>query len=188
MDKAKALAIVKEQLTEKRYIHTIGVVETAGKLADVHSFDRKKVEMAAIFHDYAKFRPIEEMRKIVKEQEMDQRLLVYGDELLHAPIGAYLVHKEVGISDEDILNGIRYHTTGRPNMTLLEKIVYLSDYIEPNRNFPGVEEVRHLAFKNINQALIVALSNTISFLMKKKQPVFPDTLETYNSLIMKEEF
>lgn len=188
MDKAKALSIVKEQITEKRYIHTIGVMETAEKLANVYDVDRKKVQLAAAFHDYAKFRSIKEMQKIVIEENLDQRLLIYGNELLHAPVGAFLVKNEVGIVDEDVLNGIRYHTTGRPKMTPIEKIVFISDYIEPNRKFPGVEEVREIAFTNLDEALIIAISNTISFLMKKKQPVFPDTLETYNSLILKEEF
>lgn len=187
MDKVKALNIVKEQLTEKRYIHTVGVLHTAVKLAKIYDADEHRVQLAAIFHDYAKFRPIAEMRKIVQDEQMDDRLLTYGNELLHAPVGAYLVKKEVGIDDEEVLNGIRYHTTGRLNMTILEKIVFISDYIEPNRQFPGVEEVRDIALQDLNKALIISISNTIQFLMKKRQPVFPDTLAVYNSLIMKEE-
>ncbi|OIJ16179.1 phosphohydrolase [Anaerobacillus arseniciselenatis] len=187
MDRVEALNVVKQQLTEKRYVHTVGVMETAVKLAQIYGADESKVELAAIFHDYAKFRPIDEMRKIVSEQQMDERLLKYGVELLHAPVGAYLVKKEVEIYDEEVLNGIRYHTTGRLKMTLLEKIIFISDYIEPNRQFPGVEEVREMAFSDLNNALITSISNTINFLMKKQQPVFPDTLAVYNSLILKEE-
>lgn len=187
MKREKALQIVKDQLTEKRYLHTIGVLETAMKLAKKYNADGEKVQLAAIFHDYAKFRSVNEMKQLVIDEKLDARLLKYGSELLHAPVGSILVQREVGISDEDVLNGIRYHTTGRPKMTILEKIIFIADYIEPNRNFPGVEEVRALTERNLDDALILAITNTVNFLMKKKQPVFPDTLATYNDLILKEE-
>lgn len=188
MEKDKALQVIEQQLPPHRYIHTVGVLETALTLAQQYGADVKKAELAAIFHDYAKYRLVSEMKEIVSAAKLDRNLLTYGEELLHAPVGAYLVRKEVGINDEEILNAIRYHTTGRPNMTLLEKIIYISDYIEPNRSFPGVDEVRELAKKSLDDALVKALINTIQFLMKKHLPVFPDTLATYNQLILKEEF
>ncbi|SFA38403.1 putative HD superfamily hydrolase of NAD metabolism [Parageobacillus thermantarcticus] len=184
MERQEALTIVKKQLTEHRYQHTIGVMETAIKLAEQYGADVKKAELAAIFHDYAKYRPKEEMKRIILEQNMPNDLLSYNAELWHAPVGAYLVKTEVGIEDEDILNAIRYHTSGRANMTLLEKIIYLADYIEPGRIFPGVDEVRDLAKHDLNKALTKALQNTIQFLLKKDQPIYPDTIHTYNSLIM----
>ncbi|NUK30862.1 HD domain-containing protein [Parageobacillus sp. VR-IP] len=184
MERQEALTIVKKQLTEHRYQHTIGVMETAIELAKRYGADVKKAELAAIFHDYAKFRPKEEMKQIILEQNMPKDLLSYNTELWHAPVGAYLVKTEVGISDEEILNAIRYHTSGRANMTVLEKVVYLADYIEPGRIFPGVEEVRDLAKQDLNKALIRAVQNTIQFLLKKNQPIYPDTINTYNSLIM----
>jgi predicted HD superfamily hydrolase involved in NAD metabolism len=184
MERHKALEMVKKQLTEHRYQHTIGVMETAVALAEQYGTDVKKAELAAIFHDYAKFRPKEEMKQIILEQNMPKDLLLYSTELWHAPVGAYLVEKEVGIDDREILDAIRYHTSGRANMTLLEKIIYLADYIEPGRIFPGVEEVRELAKQDLNRALIKALQNTIQFLMKKNQAIYPDTFYTYNSMIM----
>jgi predicted HD superfamily hydrolase involved in NAD metabolism len=183
MDRERALAIVKEQLTEHRYIHTIGVMETAIELAKRYGADTKKAELAAIFHDYAKFRPKEEMRQIIIDQNMPQDLLVHNTELWHAPVGAYLVEKEAGVTDSEVLDAIRYHTSGRPNMTLLEKIVYVADYIEPGRIFPGVQEVRELAKQDLDKALIQSLKNTITFLLKKNQAVYPDTIFTYNSLV-----
>jgi predicted HD superfamily hydrolase involved in NAD metabolism len=184
MERHEALEIVKKQLTEHRYQHTLGVMETAIQLAKQYGADVKKAELAAIFHDYAKFRSKEEMKQIILEQNMPNDLLVYNTELWHAPVGAYLVKTEVGIQDEDILDAIRYHTSGRANMTLLEKIVYVADYIEPGRIFPGVDEVRELAQQDLDKALIKALQNTIQFLLKKNQPIYPDTIHTYNSLIM----
>lgn len=185
MERNQALAIVREALTEHRYQHTIGVMETAVYLAAKYGADEKKAEIAAIFHDYAKFRPKEEMKKIILEQKMPEELLAYNSELWHAPVGAYLVEKEVGITDEEILAAIRYHTSGREEMTLLDKIIYLADYIEPGRSFPGVDEVRKMAEENLDQALIQSIANTIMFLMKKQQPVYPDTFKTYNALLLK---
>ena len=185
MDQNKALAIVKEQLTDHRYTHTLGVMDTAIKLAKQYNEDEKKAEIAAIFHDYAKFRPKDEMRQLITEYNLGEDFLHYGDELLHAPCGAFLVEKEVGITDPEILSAIRYHTTGRPNMTQLEKIVFIADYIEPNRSFKGVEEVRELVQNDLNAACIQALRNTMKFLLKKNIKIYPDTLNTYNDLISK---
>jgi predicted HD superfamily hydrolase involved in NAD metabolism len=183
MDRNQALEIVKQQLTDKRYIHTVGVMETAIDLANRYGCSEKQAEIAAIFHDYAKFRPKEEMKAIIIEQNMPQDLLQFHHELWHAPVGAYLVQKEVGINDIEILDAIRYHTSGRAKMSTLEKIIYLADYIEPGRSFPGVDEVRELAKKSLDDALLQAVRNTISFLMSKNQPIYPDTFYTYNDLI-----
>ncbi len=185
MQKDKALELVKDQLTEKRFRHTLGVVDTAVRLAGRHGADEKKAELAAIFHDYAKFRDISEMEQILLENGMDRRLLDHHHELWHAPAGAVLVRKEAGLADADVLSAIRWHTTGKAGMTVLEKVVFLADYIEPGRSFPGVDEVRDLAEKNLDDAVIQALKNTIQFILSKSQPVFPDTVDAYNDLVMK---
>ncbi|KAB7708706.1 HD domain-containing protein [Bacillus aerolatus] len=187
MNREQALALVKEQITEHRYVHTLGVVESAITLAERYGADVEKAEMAAIFHDYAKFRPKAEMAAIIEQQQMDPQLLSFHSELWHAPVGAFLVQKEAGIADEAILNAIKYHTSGRAGMTLLEKVIYAADYIEPGRHFPGVEEVRELAKNDLDAALIQALKNTIQFLMKRNEPVYPDTFHTYNDLTKKKE-
>jgi len=183
MEREKALELVKKQLTDHRYQHTLGVMETAISLAKLYNADEKKAELAAIFHDYAKFRPKEEMKEIILSQGFPRDLLDYNAELWHAPVGSYLVEKEAGVTDPEILAAIRFHTSGRPGMTLLEKIIYLADYIEPGRHFPGVDEVRELARKNLDLALIKSIQNTIIFLLKKNQTVYPDTFYTYNDLL-----
>ncbi|MCA1036305.1 MULTISPECIES: bis(5'-nucleosyl)-tetraphosphatase (symmetrical) YqeK [Bacillus] len=187
MDREFYLKIVKKQLTEHRYQHTIGVMETAIGLARTFGADIKKAETAAILHDYAKFRPKDEMKRIIIVQKMPEELLMYNSELWHAPAGAYLAETEAGVTDPEILDAIRYHTSGRPQMPLLDKIIYLADYIEPGRHFPGVDEVRKLAETDLDSALIKAMQNTITFLMKKNQPVFPLTFLSYNDLVMKKE-
>ncbi|MDZ5470912.1 bis(5'-nucleosyl)-tetraphosphatase (symmetrical) YqeK (plasmid) [Bacillus sp. 31A1R] len=185
MERTEALEIVKKQITKHRYEHTLGVMETAISLAQQYGADEKKAELSAIFHDYAKFRPKDEMENIIVREKMPELLLKFNSELWHAPVGAFLVKTEVGIQDEEVLDAIKYHTSGRAQMTLLEKIIYLADYIEPGRHFPGVEEVRALAEKDLNEALIKAVQNTILFLMKKNQPVYPETFNTYNDLVIK---
>lgn len=187
MEREQALKIVKAQLTEHRYQHTLGVMETATLLASRFGADEKKAELAAIFHDYAKFRPKDEMRQIIVREAMPEDLLEYNTELWHAPVGAYLAEHEAGITDPEVLSAIRYHTSGRRGMTKLEKVIYLADYIEPGRHFPGVEEVRKLAKSNLNDALIMAVQNTILFLMKKNQAIYPESFYTYNDLILNKE-
>jgi len=185
MNRDKALRIVREQLTERRYIHTIGVMDTSIELAKKYGVDENKAELAAIFHDYAKFRDKEEMRNIILEQNMPQDLLAHHDELWHAPVGAFLVEKEVGITDKDVLEAIKCHTSGKINMTTLDKVLYVADYIEPGRDFPGVEEVRETAKASLDIAMIQAMKNTISYLLNRNQPVYPDTFHAYNDMTMK---
>ncbi|WP_404428779.1 bis(5'-nucleosyl)-tetraphosphatase (symmetrical) YqeK [Sutcliffiella horikoshii] len=185
MNREKALRLVKEQLTERRYIHTIGVMEAAIELAERYGVDEEKAELAAIFHDYAKFRDKEEMRRIIIDQKMPQDLLQFHDELWHAPVGAYLVEKEAGISDAEVLEAIRCHTSGKINMSTLDKVLYVADYIEPGRDFPGVEQVRDSAKSSLDIAVIQAMKNTITYLLKRNQPVYPDTFHAYNDMTMK---
>ncbi|NLP51322.1 HD domain-containing protein [Bacillus sp. RO1] len=185
MNREKALRLVKEQLTERRYVHTIGVMETAIQLAERYDVDKEKAELAAIFHDYAKFRDKEEMRRIIIDQKMPQDLLQFHDELWHAPVGAYLVEKEAGITDKEVLEAIRCHTSGKINMSTLDKVLYVADYIEPGRDFPGVDQVRDSAKSSLDIAVVQAMKNTITYLITRNQPVYPDTFHAYNDMTMK---
>lgn len=183
MNREEMLEAVKKQITEHRYQHTLGVVETSIQLAERYGANPKKAEIASIFHDYAKFRDPDEMAEIIRDTPtIADDLLEYHRELWHAPVGAYLVQQEAGITDEEILDAIRYHTTGRVGMSVLEKVVCLADYVEPGRHFPGVDEVRQLAQKDLNKALAQSLLNTIKFLEKKGQKVYPLTKEAYEDV------
>jgi predicted HD superfamily hydrolase involved in NAD metabolism len=185
MNREHMLSLVRQHLTEQRYQHTLGVLESAIELARQYGADVEKAEQAAIFHDYAKFRNEKEMMQIIKDTpNMPQDLLHYHKELWHAPVGALLVRKEAGIKDDEVLKAIFYHTTGRPHMTLLEKIIYLADYIEPGRVFPGVDQVRALAKSNLNQALLSAMERTILFIEKKGESVYPLTRQAFEALAL----
>lgn len=147
MEREQYLAAIKPRMPEKRYIHTLGVMETAIQLAKIYGENESKAETAAILHDIAKYADIEWMEEIVKAQQLDQQLIGWGSELLHGPVGAYIAESEFGITDEEILNAIRFHTTGRVAMSNLEKIIFVADMIEPNRKFDGVERLRKKRIK-----------------------------------------
>lgn len=175
---------VKKVLPPARFQHTLGVRETALELARRFGADLKRAESAAILHDYAKYFPLDELEKIIRSTpEIPQDVLEYSPELWHAFAGAAIVKQELGITDEEVLAAIRYHTTGRPQMSILEKVVFLADYIEPGRKFPGVEEVRKLALTDLDQAVCQALKRTIDFLEGNNKKVYPLTKEAYRYLV-----
>lgn len=158
-------------------------MESAIRLARKYDVDPQKAELAAYLHDYAKYWPVERQKQVIIEQRMPEQLLHYDKQLWHAPVGAYAVQKELGITDEQVLNAVRYHTSGRENMTTLEKVVCLADYIEPGRDFPGVDRIRALAEHSLNEALIAGFDTTIQFLIKKGKKIFPLTVKARNDLI-----
>jgi len=178
----EAKKVVKKQLTTKRYEHTLRVCDTAIELANHYGQSIEKVALASIFHDYAKCHSKETLKEHIISYQLPTQLLDFHHELWHGPVGAKLVEKRYDISDENVLNAIRYHTTGRQGMSPIELIVFVSDYIEPARNFPGVEEVRELAKVNIETAARIALKNTIIYLLHKNATIFPDTFLAYNEL------
>ncbi|MFX3674448.1 MAG: bis(5'-nucleosyl)-tetraphosphatase (symmetrical) YqeK [Paenisporosarcina sp.] len=185
MNRDKYLATVRERMPEPRYVHTLGVMETAIHLADHYGVSKVDAEVAAILHDIAKFSNPLWMKKIIQNEKMNPILLEYHHELWHAPVGAYVVRNELGITNENILNAIRFHTTGRANMSPLEKILYVADMIEPNRRFPNVDLLREHATEGLDGIMEACIIHSIKFLIQKKQPVFPDSIHCYNDLVNK---
>lgn len=173
---------VEQVLSADRYQHTLRVMDTALALAEQYKADAGKVAYAALLHDYAKCFTIDELKKYIIHYKLPQALLHYHFELWHGPVGAKIAEIEFGIKDEDILHAIYYHTTGRKHMTRLEYIIFVADYIEPARSFPGVQEVRALAKNDLRIATRAALKNTIIYLMKKDSVIHPDSFGAYNML------
>lgn len=186
MERQAMLAIIKDRMPEKRYIHTIGVMETAIHLANRYGQDEKKAEIAAIFHDIAKYADVEWMKKVAYEEHLDPRLLDWNSEILHGPVGAWIVQNEYAIEDEDILNAIRFHTTGRMNMSPLEKIIFVADMIEPNRKFPGVKTLREVAELSLEEAFRACVTHSLTFLIQAQIAIYPASIECYNSLMREE--
>ena len=168
-------------LDENRYEHTLGVMFTCASLAMVHGYDLKNAQVAGLLHDSAKCIPNKKKLKICAEHHIP--VSDFEKEhpfLLHAKLGAYIAKAKYDIEDTEILDAIACHTTGKPAMTLLEKIIYISDYIEPMRNkASNLEEVRKMAFVDLDEALFKILSDTLVYLEKSSKKMDPMTMQTY---------
>lgn len=175
-------------LSVKRYIHTMGVAEEAVKLAEIYGTPREqqKARVAGLLHDCAKDYPEAMRLRLCREYKvkMDE-ILEKQTDLIHPFLGAEVARREYLVTDEDILNAIRYHTTGRAGMSLLEKIIFIADYIEPNReNFDGLEEARRLAYLDLDEAIGYILKNTIAFVRARGRllhPLSQEALDYYQN-------
>ncbi len=165
----------------KRFEHTLGVEFTAAALAMRYGAPVRSAQAAGLLHDCAKCLTDQQRLSICKENGISISGLEQANPfLLHAKAGAYLAKEEYGVEDQDILNAIRNHTTGRPGMSLLEKIVFIADYIEPGRNqAPGLEEIRRLAFTDLDRALLKILGDTLEYLEGGNRDVDPMTRNTW---------
>lgn len=183
IDKIKAY--LKENLIESRYNHTLGVIETAKDLANINGIDVKKAEIAALVHDVAKNMTIETMRRIIEEHNIELSYeTLKTPELWHSIIAPIIGEEVFQIEDKDILNAMRWHTTGKENMTTLEKIIYMADMIEPKRSFQGVEQLRKATFEDLDKGFIMALNQTINYLLNKGFCVDINTIKARNFIIL----
>lgn len=172
---------IRDRIGEKRFLHTLRVRDTAIELAKIHGVDQEKAEVAGFLHDCAKIRDHEELIKAAKKSGLLlTKEMQKAPQIIHSYLGALYARDLYGIEDEDILNAITYHTTGRANMSDLEKIIFLADYIEPMRNFDGVEKARQLAKKDLDEAMYFALNNTLNFLVKHDTYIVPTTVTARN--------
>ena len=168
-------------LKPDRYEHSIGVAYTAAAMAMRYDADVQKALVAGILHDCAKCMDHEEQLKIIKKQGLPvTEFEIMNPKLLHAGVGAYLAEHTYGVRDEEILSAIRYHTTGRPDMTKLEKIIFLADIIEPNRRmFPEMEEIRRAIFEELDKGLVLTLKYLLEYLSREETQIGPMTEQTY---------
>lgn len=182
MDREALMQAVQMRMSERRFKHVLGVEETAIALAEQFGESPEKASIAALTHDYAKERSDEEFQLAIERGNYANKteLLKYGNAIWHGLVGAEFVARELNISDEEILNAIRLHTTGAAEMTLLDKIIYVADYIEPGRSFPGVEDARVIALRDLDQAVAFETKHTLAHLIEAENPVYPKTTETYN--------
>lgn len=173
---------LEKSLDSKRYEHTLGVAYTASALAMCNQADVEKALVAGLLHDCAKCLSNEKRIEICKKNHIPITDIEKKNPfLLHAKAGKYLAQKQFHIEDEDILNAILYHTTGRPQMSMLEKIIYVADYIEPGRKHaPNLPEVRKLAFRDIDAALLQILNDILNYLNDGDNTIDPMTQETYD--------
>ncbi|MCX7922211.1 MAG: bis(5'-nucleosyl)-tetraphosphatase (symmetrical) YqeK [Clostridia bacterium] len=171
-------------LSAKRYKHSLRVMDTAVELAEKYGEDIEKARLAGLVHDCVRDIKGEHLLELCREYNVDvDNITKAQPELLHGPLGAEYIKSVYDVNDNEISKAIYCHTTGCENMNLLDKIIFIADYVEPGRNFPGVDEARRLAFEDIDEAMIYALDRTIKFVMDKGSLIHPDTVRARNYII-----
>ena len=176
---------LKGELKPKRYQHTLNVVKSAEHLATRYSCDLEQARLGALLHDCAKNYSGEKLLSVAASAHLDiDDITRIEPQLLHGPVGAVVAREAYGITEDAILDAIHYHTTGRVGMLTLEKIIYLADFIEEDRNYPGVEQLRACAMEDLVRAMILAFSNTIRYIASIGGLIHPSTVDARNSLIL----
>lgn len=185
------IPLTREQLLNKldhalsagRFAHVQRVEKVAMDMAKRFGADVEAASIAGLCHDYAKQRPDEDFIAVIKQKKLDPELLNYGNAIWHGVVGAEMVKDELGVQSEDILDAIRQHTVGGTYMTKLAQIIYMADYIEPARDFEGVDRARELCQSNLGAAVAYQTKHTLEYLIENNQPVYPQTLLTYNAWV-----
>lgn len=172
---------IRKKQNKKRYEHTLGVAYTAACLAFIYDEDPLRAELAGVLHDCAKSYPGEELISLCSKAGISlSKEEIDSPQVIHAKYGSFIAKKEYGITDQGILDAICFHTTGRPDMTVLEKIIFTADYIEPLRDgLPDLAELRKLAFSELDECVFRILSQSVDYLSEKGAGIVPDTLKAY---------
>lgn len=180
---------LKSNLLEKRYMHTLGVADTAKRLAKLNGVSEKKAEIAGLAHDVAKNLSIDKMREMMKENnviisEIEEKNM----NLWHSIVAPIEAKDKLGIDDDEILDAIRWHTTGKEDMSTLTKIIYIADMIEPGRNFDGVDEIRRATFENLDKGVYFGLTSSIKILLARNLLIDENTIKARNYFLFNPEF
>ena len=185
-DIEKIKIYLENNLSKKRYTHSLGVAEEAVRLAKHYGANVEKAYLAGLVHDVAKEIPADNALDLLKNKygaEID-KVTENTFKLMHGVLGTYMIQSEFEICDADILDAVRYHTTAKADMSLLTKIIYMADYIEPNRDFDGVDDLRKLAYENLDNAIMVGIEFTLTELIEKGSMLHLDTVDAYNYLLL----
>ena len=183
---AEYIEILKEKLTEHRFIHSLNVAESSKELARIYGYDEEIAYTAGLIHDVCKDTPAGLQLSYMLENGAElTEIEISTAKLYHAMCGSVYIQKEFGIENQDMVNAVRYHTTGRKNMSLLEKIVFIADFISAERDYNGVEIMREKAVRSLDEAIIEGLGFTIKDLIDRGERfVHPDTIDAYNDAMM----
>ncbi len=173
------------RLSEKRFTHSLGVAQEAERLARHYGADAEKAYLAGLVHDCAKELSGEEtLKRLADFDIVPDAAAEAAPWLLHGALGACVARDEFGIEDEEVLDAVRYHTTGKAGMALLSKIIFIADFIEPGRTYPDVEMLRGMTYENLERAMLFGIDYTIELLVKKKMILHPDTVHCRNDLMI----
>ncbi len=178
----KIIHDLKERLNKERFKHTLAVADTAEEIAKKVDVSVDRARKAGLLHDYAKNLSKEEIMTLAYLARKEEPGLKIDDmeinlsPVLHAPVGAYLVKRDYGLAEEDILEAIRYHTIGSPDMGKLAQIIFVADFIEPNRDFPCIDKVRESLKTDLHDIIILICNHTIKYNIEQGRLIHPNTL------------
>ncbi|MBQ7202609.1 MAG: bis(5'-nucleosyl)-tetraphosphatase (symmetrical) YqeK [Eubacterium sp.] len=178
--KEEYIALIQKRLSPYRFNHSMCVAKKAKELAQKHGLDGDKAYIAGILHDVTKEEDYDIQRELIEREEKMTPLEINNKKVYHQMSGASFVKNVLGIEDEDIIGGIRYHTTGRENMTLFEMIIYLADFTSDDRDYPDVDIMRKKTDENLLDGMLYSLSYTITSIVKQGRQIHPDTINCYN--------
>jgi predicted HD superfamily hydrolase involved in NAD metabolism len=184
---SEAIQIVQGRLSERRFQHSLNVAQLAAELAVSFGVDSEKAFLVGILHDYAKDLNGDELLLIAEDNGLiDNEVERQAPDLLHAPVGALLIEKELGIKDTEILRAVRVHTLGSVKMSILDKIIFLADMIEPDRKaYPDLERLRQLSRSSLDEAMLLGLESTIRYCLDRRMILHPHTVSVRNVFLQK---
>jgi predicted HD superfamily hydrolase involved in NAD metabolism len=182
----EAMDIISARLSPNRCQHSREVAGMARQMAEQYGEDPDRAYLTGLLHDYAKGIPGDELIKIAEQNNLitDEVDRLVPD-LLHAPVGAFLLERDLGVTDAAILQAVSCHTVGSLNMSQLDKIIYLADMVEPGRDFPGLERLRCLAERNLDRAMLYGLETTIKYCLDCGRILHPQTIAVRNWFLMR---
>lgn len=180
----EATEIIRFKLSRPRFKHSIHVAATARDMAAEFGLDQEKAYITGLLHDYAKGLSGSELIQRAEDYGLDidpvDRLV---PDLLHAPVGAVMLRRELGIEDDELVHAVSAHTLGALNMSELDKIIYLADMIEPGRDYPGMERLRCMAMRSLDYGMLLGLNTTIKYCIDRGRILHPRTIEVRNQYL-----
>lgn len=186
MERAEIMQLLREMTDDRRYSHTMGVMACARELAGLYGVDTRQAELAALLHDCARCLSPQELLASALEQGLPvDELEREVPDLLHGKVGAFFARARFGVDDPAVLRAIELHTLGAQDMTLLDKIIFIADMIEPSRDFPGVETLRETARTDLDRSLLDGFDSTIRYVIEKRQYIHPRSIGARNAILLK---
>lgn len=183
LSREELLVKIKAQMSEKRFQHILGVEKAAIELAEKYHVNAHKASLAALLHDYAKEMADPVFLELIDKYNLGDDLKNWGNNIWHGPVGIYKMQEDLGLKDTEIRHAIEVHTVGSPEMSDLAKVLYVADYIEEGRDFPGVIEARAIADYSLNMAVAFETMRLIDYLAELRVKIYPQSIETYNAFI-----
>ncbi|QDK70496.1 bis(5'-nucleosyl)-tetraphosphatase (symmetrical) YqeK [Lactococcus protaetiae] len=166
-----------------RFKHILGVEKAAIKLAEKYGVNPHKASLAALLHDYCKEETDTTFLSLIDKYHLDEDLKNWDNNIWHGKVGIWKMREDFGLQDDEILRAIEIHTVGSQEMSELAKVLYVADYIEEGRDFPGVVEARCVAWDDLNKAVAFETMRLVNYLAERRFTIYPETFEAYNAFI-----